>query len=57
MTTEVMDVITVNLMREWVGLTEGERFQIYAELCGKSDYAIESDYASAIEAKLKERNT
>ena len=36
--------------RTWVGLTDEERKELWAE--GHSDYAID-----AIEAKLKEKNT
>ena len=39
--------------REWVGLTDEEILKIYSKPCG-SDYI---DYAKAIEAKLKEKNT
>ena len=39
--------------RTWVGLTDEEILKIYSKPCG-SDYI---DYARAIEAKLKEKNT
>ena len=40
-------------VRPWVGLTDEEILKIYSKPCG-SDYI---DYARAIEAKLKEKNT
>ena len=39
--------------RPWTGLTDEEILKIYSKPCG-SDYI---DYARAIEAKLKEKNT
>jgi hypothetical protein len=40
--------------RTWVGLTDGEISQLWL---GTSPYFNEDDFARAIEAKLKERNT
>ena len=50
---EAMQWMLDNQKRPWVGLTEEEILKIYSKPCG-SDYI---DYARAIEAKLKEKNT
>ena len=44
--------------RQWVGLTEDEVSQIIGEQIGfNSCWGPEEDFAKAIEAKLKEKNT
>jgi len=44
--------------REWVGLTDDERDSITDKVIGfNSCCGWEDDYAKAIEAKLKEKNT
>jgi hypothetical protein len=44
--------------REWVGLTEGEVDEIIDDVIGfNSCWGPEEDFARAIEAKLKEKNT
>ena len=44
--------------REWVGLTEGEVDEIIDDVIGfNSCWGPEEDFAQAIEAKLKEKNT
>ena len=43
--------------REWVGLTNDERAQIYIELKSVAGFYSVEKYAFAIEAKLKEKNT
>ena len=40
--------------RTWVGLTDEEKADLFA---GTAPYYNEADYADAIEAKLKEKNT
>ena len=40
--------------REWVGLTDEEKADLFE---GTAPYYNEADYADAIEAKLKEKNT
>jgi len=51
--TPLGQVWPVDIKREWVGLTNEEILKIYSKPCG-SDYI---DYARAIEAKIKEKNT
>jgi hypothetical protein len=51
-----LSVVTVHApppQRTWVGLTEDEVF----EISNKMPYADRFDFAEAIEAKLKEKNT
>ena len=56
---ELSDVIGhLRARREWVGLTEGEVDKIIdAEIGFNSCWGPEEDFARAIEAKLKEKNT
>ena len=51
--TPLGQVLPLYTQRTWVGLTDEEILKIYSKPCG-SDYI---DYARAIEAKLKEKNT
>jgi len=41
-------------IRPWVGLTDEEKADLFE---GTAPYYNEADYADAIEAKLKEKNT
>jgi hypothetical protein len=56
---ELSDVIGhLRARREWVGLTEGEVDKIIdAEIGFNSCWGPEENFAKAIEAKLKEKNT
>ena len=56
---ELSDVIGhLRARREWVGLTEGEVDKIIdAEIGFNSCWGPEEDFARAIEAKLKGKNT
>ena len=52
--THEITSLTIRPKRTWVGLTDEEITDIWAEA---SPYYHEDDFARAIEAKLKEKNT
>jgi hypothetical protein len=54
--TECFPVYTVPPQREWVGLTD-EEYEEMAEQYVTNCYFDTLEYAKAIEAKLKEKNT